>query len=48
MLANRYALAFAGGYTEVFGTSQAIADIATIEKLTAGSSGGDFGLPHRG
>ena len=35
MLANRYALAFAGGYTEAFGTSQAIADIATIEKLTA-------------
>src|SRR2546430_8863902 len=34
MLANRYARAFAGGYTEAFGTSQAIADIATIEKLT--------------
>jgi glutamate dehydrogenase len=34
MLANRYAQAFAGGYTEAFGTSQAIADIATIEKLT--------------
>jgi glutamate dehydrogenase len=34
MLANRYAKAFAGGYTEAFGTSQAIADIATIEKLT--------------
>ena len=34
MLANRYARAFTGGYTEVFGTSQAIADIATIEKLT--------------
>jgi glutamate dehydrogenase len=34
MLANRYALAFTGGYTEAFGTSQAIADIATIEKLT--------------
>src|SRR5258705_6461106 len=32
MLANRYARAFAGGYTEAFGTSQAIADIATIEK----------------
>src|SRR6266403_666574 len=26
MLANRYARAFAGGYTEAFGTSQAIAD----------------------
>jgi len=34
MLANRYARAFTGGYTEAFGTSQAIADIATIEKLT--------------
>jgi glutamate dehydrogenase len=35
LLANRYARAFTGGYTEVFDTSQAIADIATIEKLTA-------------
>ncbi|MBR2117247.1 MAG: NAD-glutamate dehydrogenase [Afipia sp.] len=35
MLANRYAQAFTGGYTEAFGTSQAIADIATIEKLTS-------------
>ena len=34
MLANRYAQAFTGGYTEAFGTSQAIADIVTIEKLT--------------
>jgi glutamate dehydrogenase len=34
MLANRYAQAFTGGYTEVFDTSRAIADIATIEKLT--------------
>src|SRR5258705_6349331 len=34
MLANRYARAFAGGYTDAFRTSQAIADIATIEKLT--------------
>jgi glutamate dehydrogenase len=34
MLSNRYSQAFTGGYTEVFGTSQAIADIATIEKLT--------------
>ena len=34
MLANRYAQAFTGGYTEIFDTSQAIADIATIEKLT--------------
>ena len=34
MLANRYARAFTGGYTEAFGTAQAIADIATIEKLT--------------
>lgn len=34
MLANRYARAFTGGYTEAFGASQAIADIATIEKLT--------------
>ncbi len=34
MLANRYAQAFTGGYTEVFGASQAIADIATIEKIT--------------
>ena len=34
MLANRYARAFAGGYTEAFGTAQATADIATIEKLT--------------
>jgi glutamate dehydrogenase len=35
MLANRYARAFTGGYTEAFDTSQAVADIATIEKLTA-------------
>src|SRR5216683_3019695 len=35
MLANRYARAFTGGYTEAFGTSQAIADITTIEKLTS-------------
>jgi glutamate dehydrogenase len=35
MLAGRYARAFTGGYTEVFDTSQAIADIATIEKLTS-------------
>ena len=34
MLANRYAQAFTGGYTEVFGTAQAITDIATIEKIT--------------
>jgi glutamate dehydrogenase len=34
MLANRYARAFTGGYTEAFGASQAVADIATIEKLT--------------
>jgi glutamate dehydrogenase len=34
MLASRYARAFAGGYTETFGTLQAIADIAAIEKLT--------------
>ncbi|MEH2562637.1 NAD-glutamate dehydrogenase [Bradyrhizobium sp. AZCC 2289] len=35
MLANRYARAFTGGYTEAFGTSQATTDIATIEKLTS-------------
>jgi glutamate dehydrogenase len=35
MLANRYARAFSGGYTEAFGASQAIADIVTIEKLTS-------------
>jgi glutamate dehydrogenase len=34
MLANRYARAFTGGYTEAFGAAQAIADITTIEKLT--------------
>ncbi|MCP3446795.1 NAD-glutamate dehydrogenase [Bradyrhizobium sp. CCGUVB14] len=34
MLTNRYARAFSGGYTEVFGAQQAIADIATVEKLT--------------
>jgi glutamate dehydrogenase len=34
MLTNRYAHAFSGGYTEVFGGEQAITDIATIEKLT--------------
>ncbi|MEH2559300.1 NAD-specific glutamate dehydrogenase [Bradyrhizobium algeriense] len=34
MLANRYAQAFTGGYTEVFDASQAITDIATIEKIT--------------
>ena len=34
MLTNRYAQAFTGGYTEVFAASQAIADIATIEKIT--------------
>ncbi len=38
MLANRYAQAFTGGYTEIFGTSQATADIATIEKLTPARS----------
>ena len=48
MLANRYARAFTGGYTEAFGTSQATADIADHRKAHAGSSGGDFGLPHRG
>src|SRR5260370_40611530 len=31
MLANRYARAFTGGYTEAFGTSQAISDIAALE-----------------
>jgi glutamate dehydrogenase len=35
VLANRYARAFTGGYTEAFGTSQATADIAIIEKLAA-------------
>src|SRR5438552_5425152 len=34
MLANRYARAFSRGYTEACGTSHAIADIATIDKLT--------------
>nr|WP_224741137.1 NAD-glutamate dehydrogenase [Bradyrhizobium sp. 2S1]MCK7667498.1 NAD-glutamate dehydrogenase [Bradyrhizobium sp. 2S1] len=34
MLTTRYAQAFSGGYTEVFGAEQAITDIATIEKLT--------------
>ena len=34
MLANRYARAFTGGYTEVSTAEQAIADIATIERLT--------------
>ncbi|WP_431015995.1 NAD-glutamate dehydrogenase [Bradyrhizobium pachyrhizi] len=34
MLTNRYAQAFSGGYTEVFGAEQAIADITTVEKLT--------------
>lgn len=35
MLASRYAQAFSGGYTEIFSAEQAIADITTIEKLTA-------------
>ncbi|KRR27692.1 NAD-glutamate dehydrogenase [Bradyrhizobium retamae] len=35
LLANRYARAFTGGYTEIFDASQAITDIATIEKLNA-------------
>ncbi|MCC8935936.1 NAD-glutamate dehydrogenase [Bradyrhizobium sp. Arg68] len=35
MLASRYAQAFTGGYTEVFGAEQAVSDIATIEKLSA-------------
>ncbi|KRQ97312.1 NAD-glutamate dehydrogenase [Bradyrhizobium valentinum] len=35
LLANRYARAFTGGYTEIFDASQAITDIATIEKLRA-------------
>ena len=43
MLANRYARAFTGGYTEAFGTSQATADIADHRKAHPGSSGGDFG-----
>jgi len=34
MLANRYAQAFTGGYTEAFDPQQAVADIAAIEKLT--------------
>jgi glutamate dehydrogenase len=34
MLANCYARAFTGGYTEVYGASQAVADITTIETLT--------------
>ena len=34
MLANRYAQSFSGGYSEVFTAEQAIADIATIERLT--------------
>src|SRR6202022_4515344 len=34
MLANRYARAFTGGYIEAFGTTQGIADMATLEKLT--------------
>lgn len=34
MLANRYAQAFTGGYTEVSTAEQAIADIAAIERLT--------------
>jgi len=34
MLANRYAQAFTGGYTEVFDAERAIADIAAIERLT--------------
>jgi glutamate dehydrogenase len=38
LIANRYARAFTGGYTEVFDTSQAIADITIIEKLTAARS----------
>jgi glutamate dehydrogenase len=38
MLANRYARAFTGGYTEAFDTSQAVADIATIEKSVSGSA----------
>jgi glutamate dehydrogenase len=34
MLASRYAQAFSGGYTEVFGAEQAITDITTVERLT--------------
>src|SRR5580700_2688386 len=34
MLANRYARAFTGGYTEAFDTAQAVADIATVELLS--------------
>ena len=34
MLTNRYARAFAGGYTEIFSAEQAVADIATVERLT--------------
>ncbi len=34
LLGNRYAKAFRGGYPEVFGTAQAIADIGTIERLS--------------
>ena len=48
MLANRYARAFAGGYTEAFGTAQAICRYRHHRKAHPGSSGGDFGLPHRG
>jgi glutamate dehydrogenase len=35
MLANRYARAFTGGYTEDYGASRAIADITIIETLTS-------------
>src|SRR5215471_2370266 len=34
MLTARYAQAFSGGYAEVFTAEQAVADIATVEKLT--------------
>lgn len=34
MLSSRYAQAFTGGYTAVFGAEQAISDIATIEELS--------------
>ena len=35
MIAGRYAQAFTGGYTEVFEARQAVADIASIERLTS-------------
>ena len=48
MLANRYAQAFTGGYTEAFGARTGDRRYRRHRKAHACASGDDFGLPLRG